>query len=757
MAIWLVWLLWGGGLLFAGLGSWRYGHPAAPSGELPADEFSALRALEAFDRVFPEDTPHPVGSAANAAVRDGIVAELTAQGHTPEIQTHFVCGGFGRCSEVHNVLARVGVAGRPAVLLMAHYDSVPAGPGASDDGAGVAAVLEIARLLPKIRDERWQDVIILLTDGEESGLLGARAFNLHRWARDAWAVVNLEARGTSGATFLFEMRGSSDALVTGFAAHSSAPATNSFAQTVYEAMPNSTDFSAVPQYRGFNFSFFADVHNYHTPQDDRRHLDAGSVQHLGAQAAAALTWLASTPDAQSRIDQGHDAVFFDILAFGVISWPRGATPWLAWLALVGLLLTCGLALRRGSLTVKALGLGMAIWWVSLAAGAGVALGVGWLLRVGGAVGPLLPFPAWPGLGLLASVVSGAAVAAATACWLGVTAGWRGTWFATWLSWAALAVVVAHLAEGASYLLVVPSALAALMAPLVAKKSPGRLAMGWSVLAPGLGAVVLFAPLAPVLLAAVGLVFFSAISVPVLLLATAVLPAYAALERPIGWRWVRTLGLGAVLASVAALAAPVHDDENQQRLNLVYHEHSASAETTAGWHAQAFGEPLPEELARALPWTETLSTVLPWDHPWTSGVEASIEPHGLEAPLLRHEDRPARHENRRQIHIHLRSRRGAQATMVGWPDRSRLIGAEADGTPVHHSDNGDWAGFWVLSTPPEGIRIDLDVMGQEPFTVWVGDRTHGLPEWGAELAAARQGRGIPVQYGDLVVVSEEHTF
>ena len=50
--------------------------------------------------------------------------------------------------EVSNVLARF--AGREpgkSVLMMAHYDSVPAGPGASDDLSGVATLLEVARVL----------------------------------------------------------------------------------------------------------------------------------------------------------------------------------------------------------------------------------------------------------------------------------------------------------------------------------------------------------------------------------------------------------------------------------------------------------------------------------------------------------------------------------------------------------------------------------------------------------------------------------
>ena len=92
----------------------------------------------------------------------------------------------------------------PAVALMAHYDSVPASTGASDDAAGVASALEIVRAI-KARGVPARDVIVLITDGEEAGLLGADAF----FARDPLAkrigfVFNMDVRGSAGRVQMFQ-------------------------------------------------------------------------------------------------------------------------------------------------------------------------------------------------------------------------------------------------------------------------------------------------------------------------------------------------------------------------------------------------------------------------------------------------------------------------------------------------------------------------------------------------------------------------
>src|SRR5690606_20320981 len=91
-----------------------------------------------------------------------------------------------------------------ALALAAHYDSVPAGPGAGDDGAGVAALLEIARVLVREPPPR-RSVWLWFTDGEEMGLLGARALvSEPELIANVEVVVNLEARGTSGPSLMFE-------------------------------------------------------------------------------------------------------------------------------------------------------------------------------------------------------------------------------------------------------------------------------------------------------------------------------------------------------------------------------------------------------------------------------------------------------------------------------------------------------------------------------------------------------------------------
>ena len=153
----------------------------------PLTVFSSGRALQHIEAI--AQKPHPTGSPANAAVRDYLVRELAALGLRPEVQkvtaARYASGELV-AGTPENVVARLkGTATGKAFMLAAHYDSVPTGPGASDDGAGVAAMLETARAL-KAGPPLKHDVIFLFTDGEEAGLLGARAFvDSHPWAKES--------------------------------------------------------------------------------------------------------------------------------------------------------------------------------------------------------------------------------------------------------------------------------------------------------------------------------------------------------------------------------------------------------------------------------------------------------------------------------------------------------------------------------------------------------------------------------------------
>ena len=169
------------GLIIAGIGAalilagtlTAYRTPAPLKLDAAPTEFSAARAQEILKELVGDGVPHPMGGAADAKVRDLIVKRLTALGYATELQTGLSCNDFGACGTPTNIVATHGeFAGKDAVMLAAHYDSVPAGPGASDDGVGVANLLEIARVLSAMPAPK-HPIVLLVTDGEEAGLLGA--------------------------------------------------------------------------------------------------------------------------------------------------------------------------------------------------------------------------------------------------------------------------------------------------------------------------------------------------------------------------------------------------------------------------------------------------------------------------------------------------------------------------------------------------------------------------------------------------------
>ncbi len=256
--------------------------PAVPDTAPPA-VFSAERAiacLRDFARV-----SHPVGSAAHDLVRDYIIRHLVTLGVQPEVQAATVVstrwGSPYNAATVYNIVARLpGQASTKAVMLAGHYDSVSAGPGASDDGHAVSLELETLRALrrsPQLRN----DVIFLFTDSEEGGLLGAKAFmEQHPLAKQVGLVMNFEARGTSGPAMMFETSEQNGRIVREFAAAAPHPVTSSLSYEAYKLLPNDTDLTFFKSggLAGMGFAYVDDVAYYHTQYDDVAHLDPRSLQ-----------------------------------------------------------------------------------------------------------------------------------------------------------------------------------------------------------------------------------------------------------------------------------------------------------------------------------------------------------------------------------------------------------------------------------------------------------------------------------------------
>jgi hypothetical protein len=256
--------------------------PPARPGTAPEALFSAERAMGPLAAI--ASRPHPTGTEAASAVRAQLVDALTRLGlevtvqDTTSLTDHYAAHGHPVVAgHVRNVVARRrGSSGPPAVLLSAHYDSRELAPGASDDGYGTAVLLETARALPPLR----HDVIFLFTEGEEQGLLGAKAFvEESPLARDVAVVINVDCRGDRGAGVMFETSDRASDLVETLARVAPRVSAASLSQEVYRRMPNDTDLSEWLHAgrAGLNFGNIDGFERYHQSTDTLAHADPRTV------------------------------------------------------------------------------------------------------------------------------------------------------------------------------------------------------------------------------------------------------------------------------------------------------------------------------------------------------------------------------------------------------------------------------------------------------------------------------------------------
>jgi Peptidase family M28 len=342
-------------LLLAALGYWSVTAvmpPAAQGAGAAADRFSATRAYAHAQAIAVR--PHPVGSDAQHQARDYLMTSLRQLGLSPQLQDTTSVQGGGLASSaggpnlahVQNVVAAIpGRAPTGRVFLMAHYDSVQNGPGGNDDGAGVSTVLEVARALttgPALRN----DVVLVLTDGEEACLCGAEAFaDQNPLAKGGGIVLNAEARGRSGPAVMFETSPDNAELVRAYG-HAPEPAGTSFAVEIYRLLPNDTDFSAFkrPGFSGLNSAYIDGAAVYHAPADQPSTMSRRSLQQHGDNEL----YLARTFGDRdlATLTAGGDATYFPTPG-GQLTYPGGLVWPLAAAALLAVLLLAVLVRLTG--------------------------------------------------------------------------------------------------------------------------------------------------------------------------------------------------------------------------------------------------------------------------------------------------------------------------------------------------------------------------------------------------------------------------
>ena len=290
------------------------------------EKFSTSRALEHIKFISKEH--HFVGSPYHKIVRGYIVGELQKLGLKTEIQSQFsVNEKWGGATMNHNILARIkGTGSGKAMMLLSHYDSAPfASKGASDDAIGIACILEGIRAFLTNGTLPVNDIIVLISDGEEIGLNGAKAFvEHHPWVKDVGIVINFEARGSGGPSFtLMETNSGNEMMVKAMSEASVPfPVANSFLYSVYKMLPNDTDltmFREISDIEGFNFAFIDDFYDYHCSTDNFENIDINTVEHQGSYL---MSMLGHFQDADlSKLKSTVDYIYFNFPVLNIIFYP----------------------------------------------------------------------------------------------------------------------------------------------------------------------------------------------------------------------------------------------------------------------------------------------------------------------------------------------------------------------------------------------------------------------------------------------------
>jgi hypothetical protein len=703
----------------------------------PAEQFSAARAFEHVQDIAGET--HVAGSPANDRVVDGLVATLAGLGLDTRAQnavgTWQTEPGETEMARVRNVVAVLpGSDPTGRLFLMAHHDSVETGPGASDDAAGVSALLEAVRALsqgPQLRN----DVVVVLTDAEEACRCGAEAFaSSHPLAGDGGVVLNFEARGTTGPPILFETSPGNADLADVFAAAAPHPVASSFAVEVYRVLPNDTDFSVLladGDFTGLNTAFIDGAAAYHTPQDTPDRLDRGTLQAMGDNALAVARELAGRDLGALSEPGAEDATYFPVLG-ELVRYPGGWVWPLAAAARAAVALLVTVAGRRGVTSAGRTAGGAALALLPLVLAPLAVQGL-WSVLV--AIHPdyssmLDPWrPGWFRLGAVT------VVAAVVLLWYAALRRRVGPWELaigglTWL--AVLAAVLAAFAPGGSYLAAWP-ALAGALAGAVAVSTSSRVVRAVAAVIGGAVAIVVLAPTVALFFPALGLSSGAAPAFVATTLAVALLPAFELLfpdddRTPVGEGRLTAAAVPLTAVAVAVgctgvgLAVDRFDADHPVPSQLVY---ALDTETGQAWWASTEDEP-GAYTGRYV----SGRGALPVDFPYLAGadvVSGPAEPAGLSAPVVEKVSDTVVGENR-EISVRVTPQRPGVRLLAldvsvdgGTVVRGRVAGRSVAEAAL----GGDRLWVTFHAPPAGGLQASFTVVGGGPVTLRAIDGSDGL--------------------------------
>lgn len=757
-------------LLIAGfvmLAIYQQRPPATVSASASPLEFSSERALKHVQ--FVAQRPHPIGSTEHEAVRQHIIGELAAIGLSPEVQKTTVVSQRRNnplsAGTVENILARLsGSDSTKAVMLVGHYDSVPTAPGASDDGSGVAAILETMRAL-KAGLPLKNDVIALITDGEEVGLLGAKAFvDQHAWAKDVGLVLNFEARGSSGAGLMFETSSGNGWLIKQFAKSVARPVVaNSLLSEAYKILPNDTDLTEFKKagLSGLNFAFINEPTSYHTQLDNIANMDQRSLQHQGVYALSLTRHFANL---DLRSPGEGDAVYFDVLGLKVVHY---GSSWVLPLAIFITLLFAAvtvIGVRRLQLKLTAIPLGslflllnVALVWIAVSV-------IWWAIRASHVAYTVMPLGATynSDFYLVSFVAFTIAVTSGLIVLLRRRISEQNLWMGAMLCWLILTLLTSLFLPGASYLFFWPLlfGLVALGVTLVLKDQRPTAATRILVLLIGmLPAVILLAPVIKLLFNGLTVSASAFVMILVVLLLGLLIPQLNLMTASRRW-----LLPGAMLALCVGFVGAGSLTSAPSAKRPVPNSIFYALNTDAGQAFWASSDDLPDS------WTTKFFTRDPKQIPlkdffpsssrsFLVGSAAAIALPAPEVAVLRDEQ----NGGVRVLRMHITSPRRAPVISIYLDPHVEVQSAAVNGKPAEGNAAQSAAGVgWGLryyAVPPEGLELNLAVKSSQSFNMRVVDQTYGLPAIENEPNTKRPDNMIPsaIPFSDTTQVSKSFKF
>ncbi len=734
--------------------------PAPVSASAPATEFSADRALEVLEQF--AQKPHPIGSVEHDRVRDYLLNQVRSLGFKPEIQrTTGVTPIYQASGTVENIVTRVSGTGggSDAVLLAAHYDSVPAGPGAGDDGSGVAALLETMRAM-RAGVPVKNDLIFLITDGEEEGMLGASAFvNEHPFAKDVRIAANFDVRGTAGDAELFETSPNNAQIVKLFSQAVTRGTGSSFTYEIYKRMPNDTDMTVFKNAgaAGLNFGFIENWEAYHTPLDTPQALNRGSLQRQGNYVLGLARTLGNADLRQ--LGANRDTVFFSLPGGLLLQYPASSIRPLVTLAIVAFLASCLYASGAYQTGTRKI-----LWAMLMQVGVLLLLMLVALLFVE-TLGWLHAHVIHPG-----DVVRSAPYAFSLIALMAFVASTMYKMIARRLTWPALflggaaVLVIANMAAakwfaGGTYVLLWPLLLTLWAAVFAAMNRPTvTLVPTFALCLLALPILALLVPLLRGFFEALGLTSLAvALAVTLWLLMGALLPLLESLFSASGRTLPAMLALGAIIMFAVGARQTHYSEAHPKPVSIKY---AFDADTQkALWASTSLQvDPWSAQYVGSSPITGKLSGFYPDWLPYEllQGPAPTIALVPPQAEML--EDTTSGDIRTMRLRItsprHARSvdLQAENAVLSGWVNGHKL------GQPEESRWNkkGKWA-FGYANFPEEGVELKLQTKAGEQVKLAIVDRSIGLPTIAGANFTPRPADSMPQHSGDQTMVRRAFTF